>query len=93
MYRSMCIGIFPHYMTATNATTLLTNSLTTFGANALIVLSAMIELAVALLIFHFGIKRLFTDKSLEIGGYYLRNTPFKGYKRFKSQKWNMEHMV
>jgi len=34
----------------------------------------------------------FGDESLRIGGFYLRKLPYKGYKRFHSQEWNLKHM-
>jgi len=37
-------------------------------------------------------KGIFSDRSLKIGGFYVRDLPYKGYKRFRSEKWNMEHM-
>lgn len=32
-----------------------------------------------------------SDNSERIGGFYTRGLPYKGYKRFRSQKWNKEN--
>jgi len=37
-------------------------------------------------------KVLGFDRSGMIGGYYYWKKPYKGYHRFHSQQWNMEHM-
>lgn len=31
------------------------------------------------------------DNSYQIHGFYLKNTPYAGYNRFRSRKWNMKH--
>jgi hypothetical protein len=33
-----------------------------------------------------------SDNSFSIGGYYMHDLPYKGYNRFRSKEWNMEHM-
>lgn len=50
---------------------------------------AMIALAicVGLMVTWWGIK----DNSFMIGGMYMKSLPYKGYHRFRSQKWNSEH--
>jgi hypothetical protein len=66
------------------------------GAIIAIALISIIGGYVALLGLGFGISRLVVyitgDESARIGGFYLAKTPYKGYKRFHSQEWNMEHM-
>lgn len=79
-------------MNATTATSLLLTSLNDFGLSILVILGAVLIIGIGVLIFHYGWDRLAHDQSLEIGGYYVRNLPYKGYKRFHSKKWNMEHM-
>ena len=79
-------------MTASAMTILIGSTLATFGVAVATIISAVIGVGVAYLVFTIGWKRLFFDKSLMIGGYYVRNTPFKGYHRFRSRDWNMKHM-
>lgn len=54
---------------------------------------------VGLLGLGFGIDKLMRyitgngfDRSGQIGGFYYWNTPYKGYNRWRSRTWNMEHM-
>jgi len=79
-------------MTYNDTLSLIVGSIASFGVSALEILTAVIAVAVGFLVFWFGWKKLATDQSLEIGGYYVRQLPFKGYHRFRSKKWNMEHM-
>jgi len=81
-------------MNAASTTPILLSSLLDFGAQAGAILSEVVGVGVALLVFQWGWRqvRLFmTDQSYSIGGYYLRRTPYAGYHRFRSKKWNMEH--
>lgn len=80
-------------MSASSTQTLITDGITTYGTAALAILGAVLVLGIGYLVFKFGWRKLITDKSLMIGGYYLRNTPYKGYNRLRSQKWNMEHTM
>lgn len=50
---------------------------------------ALIGLAIciSLLVSWWGIS----DNSFMIGGFYMKSVPYKGYHRFRSQKWNSEH--
>jgi len=79
-------------MEYTAATSLITDSIAGLAISMLAVLSAFVGVAVGYLIFKFGINRLLYDQSLEIGGYYVRNLPYRGYHRFRSKAWNMAHM-
>jgi len=69
-----------------------------FGSATLAViaiLSLVVAMSIAFIVFYFGwgkLARILSDKSLKIGGYYVRNKPYAGYHRFRSEKWNMEHM-
>lgn len=63
-------------------------------------LTAILASLAALMGLGFGVTKLmhyitgtqaWNDKSLRVGGFYLRKTPYKGYKRFHSQHWNMIH--
>lgn len=80
-------------MTASAIQSLILSTLTQFGVSVLAIITAVIGVAVAYLVFKFGWKRVITDQSLMIGGFYLRNTPYKGYNRWRSKKWNMEHTM
>lgn len=82
-------------MNITQTTSLIYNAFGSFGAYCFIILGTFLTLCISYLIFKTGfnqLKNIFTDKSLKIGGYYLRNLPYKGYNRFRSEKWNMDHM-
>lgn len=79
-------------MDATAISTLITSQIALFGLAALAILAALVVVMVGLLVFRFGWYKLLHDQSLEIGGYYVRRTPYKGYHRFRSKAWNMAHM-
>lgn len=79
-------------LSATNGKNLMLNAGIDLGKSLLIIFGSIIGILVGYLIFKYGWWKLFHDQSLEIGGYYLRKTPYAGYKRFRSKKWNMEHM-
>jgi len=78
-------------MTPSTMTSVVLTTLTTFGLSVLAILTAVIGVAVAYLVFKFGWQRVITDQSLMIGGYYLRRKPHAGYNRFRSQEWNIKH--
>jgi hypothetical protein len=63
-----------------------------FGLSLLAIVGACLIIGIGMLIFREG-RRFLTDQSYSLGGYYLRNLPYKGYHRFRSKKWNMEHMA
>jgi len=67
------------------------DAITQYGLAVLGIISAIIVIALAYLVYKVGISRAFNDQSLMVGGYYLRSLPYKGYNRFRSRKWNMEH--
>lgn len=73
--------------------TLIVNTATTFGVAVLAIIATTIGIGVAYLLFTVGWNRLINDKSLMIGGFYLRNVPYKGYNRFRSKSWNMKKMM
>lgn len=70
---------------------LILNTLATFGSSLLTIFSTFVIIALGFLVFKIGYNFL-KDESFSIGGYYLRKTPYAGYNRFRSKKWNMEHM-
>lgn len=39
-----------------------------------------------------ALRRWIFDQSRQFGGIYMGKLPYKGYHRFRSKKWNMEHM-
>jgi len=78
-------------MNGANAQALILNAIQDFGSSLLYIVGAFLVIAVGVLIFKIGWGWLH-DQSYSIGGFYLHNLPYKGYKRFRSRKWNMEHM-
>lgn len=78
-------------MSHTSILNLIQSTLITFSLSVLAILTVVIGIGVAYLIFRFGWKRVITDQSLMLGGYYLRKVPIQGYNRFRSQSWNMQH--
>jgi len=78
-------------MTTILTQNLILSAITQYGLAVLGIISAIIVIALAYLVYQFGLSRVLHDKSLMVGGYYLRNTPYKGYNRFRSQRWNNEH--
>lgn len=78
-------------MTNIDTLNLILATLATFGACVLAILTAVIAVALAYLVFMFGWSQVINDQSLMLGGYYLRKTPVAGYNRWRSQKWNMEN--
>jgi len=80
-------------MNSTQTTLIITDTLATYGVYALIILGAVLGVSVAYLVFTFGWERLMNDRSLKIFGVYVRDTPYKGYNRFRSQKWNLKNTM
>jgi len=78
-------------MTTTTILNIILDTLQVFSLAVFAIISAVIVIGVAYLIFRFGWRRVITDQSLMVGGYYLRKTPVAGYNRFRSQKWNMQN--
>ncbi len=72
---------------------LIIQAITDFGQAVLGIISAIIIIALAYLVYKVGWYRLINDKSLMIGGYYLRNKPYKNYNRFRSREWNMNNTM
>ncbi len=79
-------------MTAIAIQSLIITYLGYFTASVLVILTAVIGVGVAYLIFRFGWKRVITDQSLMISDIYIRKLPFRGYNRFRSKEWNMKNM-
>jgi len=78
-------------MDATSVKLLLIEATLDFGGVLVLILGSVIMIGIGALIFKVGWGWLH-DQSYSIGGYYLHNLPYKGYKRFRSKAWNMEHM-
>jgi len=64
-----------------------------YSLSMIAIIGTIITVIVGFLVFKKGIHALVNDQSLMIGGFYVRNTPYKGYNRFRSRKWNMEHTM
>lgn len=58
-----------------------------------IIFGTLITVIIGIYVFQQGLYIMIHDKSLNIGGFYLRNTPYKGYNRWRSKNWNMEHTL
>jgi len=80
-------------MTSLQTQTIVLDTLTTYGLATLAILGAVLTVSVAYLVFRFGWERLANDRSLKIFGIYVRDTPYKGYNRFRSQKWNLKNTM
>lgn len=79
-------------MTNTQVTNLILSTLADWSFYIFIIISSVVGISLAYLVYKFG-WRLINDQSLMIGGFYLRNTPYKGYNRFRSRKWNMSNTM
>jgi len=79
-------------MTNTAVTNLILNTIADWSLNAFLVISTGIGVSIGYLIYKFG-WRLINDQSLMIGGFYVRNTPYKGYNRFRSKQWNIKNTM
>lgn len=79
-------------MNASLTQALILDALQTFGLAVLAIIGATLVVGIAYLVFKKGWS-LFYDKSLMIGGFYVRNTPYKGYNRWRSQAWNMKNTM
>jgi len=77
-------------MNAENTKNLIVDMAQDFGETLIIVLGAVITIGLGMLIFREGFK-LLKDQSYSIGGFYVRNLPYKGYNRWRSKKWNLEN--
>jgi len=77
------------------ATVLMISQTQQLGTALFLVAVSFFTVAVGILVIPWGFKNLLRmagDQSLSIGGFYVRNLPYKGYKRFHYRKWNMQHM-
>lgn len=66
------------------------------GALIALVVVAIVGAGVALVGVGFGwrsLNDLMNDRSLRFFGYYVRDTPYKGYNRWHSQAWNMKNTM
>jgi len=75
----------------------LENSFSQAGLFLALVVGALVVAVAALMGLGYGISKLAVwitgDYSVRVGGFYLANTPYKGYSRWHSQKWNMDHTM
>jgi len=72
---------------------LLTDGIATISSEMLIIVSAVVTVIVAFFVLKKGLHAIIHDQSLSIGGFYVRNTPYKGYNRFRSKSWNMKNTM
>jgi len=82
-------------MGAASTTDLVLSAASDFSFGALTVLSYVVAIMVSLFVFNWGwgvLRRFMADESFSVGGYFLRKVPYAGYHRFRSKRWNMEHM-
>jgi len=89
-------------MDYTDTLGLISDSFIEFSGKAIIILGSFILLALGYAIFKFGWAKLSTiltapmnlrDRSMRVGDFYLWKTPYKGYNRWRSSKWNAEHTM
>lgn len=82
-------------LNAASTTQLVANGFAAYSSAALRILGYSMTVLVGLLVFYWGYRKITNiahDQSARIGGFYLRKLPYAGYHRFRSRKWNMEHM-
>jgi len=87
-------------MDLTTISNLMTGTLSDFGDQVLIVLSAVIGVAIAYYLFKFAINQIwhFDGTTNWLGSKWswydhLTYKPYKSYNRMRSRKWNMEHTM
>jgi len=86
-------------MNATNALSLILVAIRDFGGSLLLILLAIMGIIVGVLIVKVGLNLVWhADGTTNWLGrhwsWYDQRTysPYKGYKRWRSRKWNMKHM-
>jgi len=79
-------------MNSTSIQNLITSQLAEFGNSVLVIITAVISIAIAYLIFKYG-WRIMNDQSLQFFGFYVRKTPYAGYNRFRTKAWNMKNTM
>ncbi len=86
-------------MTVSAIETLILDMLTLWGLAVLAILSAVLIVSVAYLIFNFGWKTGFKGETSIISSHvsFLDHVPFvkpyRGFKRYRSTKWNMDNTM
>jgi len=82
----------------TAAITDITTTFTGAGALLAVVFGSILVGLVGLFGIGYGVRKLIMyitgpswDRSGTIGGFYYARTPYKGYNRWRSKEWNMEH--
>jgi len=71
---------------------IITNGIIEYSNEMIIIVSSIIVIIIAFFVLKVCLSVL-KDESFNLGGFYLRKTPYKGYNRFRSRKWNMEHTM
>jgi len=67
-------------------------AMVSYGMVLLTIAGVVIAIGVGVLVFNYG-WRLIKDRSFTVGGYYLRDVPYKGYNRFRSKQWNLKNTL
>jgi len=85
-------------MTPTDISTILTTGMTTFGGQALIVLTALVAIGIAFYVFRWGwsvIRRMIAGETVTRWSWLDKKLykPYKGYNRWHSRQWNVEHTM
>jgi len=88
----------PGIYNPTNAIEDITTTFSGAGALLAVVFGSILVGLVGLFGIGYGVRKLTMyitgpswDRSGTIGGFYYARTPYKGYNRWRSRKWNMEH--
>jgi len=74
---------------------IMTTQIDSLKFNLLRLLILTISIIFGIIVWNWGIRVMSVgfDRSGRIGGFYYWKTPYKGYNRFRSQKWNEEHTM
>jgi len=86
-------------MQYTDTQALILQAITDFGLSVLAIISAIIVIALAYLIFDFGYKTIIQGRTSYVSSkiMFLDHAPFtkpyKTYNRLRSRKWNMENTM
>ena len=81
-------------MTIDSIKNLIVSTLSDFGAVALVILTAVIVVAISFYLYRFGVA-IVTGTSFTGWAWLDRHTykPYKGYNRWRSRQWNMQHTM
>jgi len=86
-------------MTASATQAVITSGLADFGGSVLVILTAVIGVGIAYIVFDFGYKTIIQGRTSFLSSklLFLDHVPFvkpyKNYNRLRSKKWNIEHTM